>query len=124
MAIPSPYITAQQAAEELGLSYSRIRQLLNEGRIKGAFKAPRDWLIPSPVHVLPRQGKQPSESRLINGERHSVFSASLAFHFAISVPIPIKASRFCPAQLASVQRRGWELQAMRRRAIVQINIFS
>ena len=55
MTIPSPYITAKQAAEEVSLSYSRIRQLLNEGRIEGAFKAPRDWLIPSPVKILPRQ---------------------------------------------------------------------
>ena len=68
----------------------------------------------APCHLSP--ASNPSESRLITGERHSVFSVSLAFHFAISVPIPIKASRFCPAQLASVQRQGWELQAMRRRA--------
>ena len=59
MAIPSPYITAKQAAQEVGLSYSRVRQLLNQGRIKGAFKAPRDWLIPSPVEILPPQIKQP-----------------------------------------------------------------
>ena len=59
MTIPSPYITAKQAAEEVGLSYSRIRQLLNEGRIKGAFKAPQDWLIPSPVEILPRQSRKP-----------------------------------------------------------------
>ena len=58
MVIPSPYITAKQAADELGLSYSRIRQLLNQGRIVGAFKAPRDWLIPSPVDILPRQGRK------------------------------------------------------------------
>ena len=59
MAIPFPYITAQQAAEEVGLSYSRMRQLLNEGRIRGAFKATRDWLIPSPVEILPRQSEKP-----------------------------------------------------------------
>ena len=59
MAIPSPYITAKQAAEEVGLSYSRIRQLLNQGRIRADFKAPRDWLIPSPVEILPRQRTKP-----------------------------------------------------------------
>ena len=42
MTIPSPYITAKQAAQEVGLSYARIRQLFNEGRIKGAFKVPSD----------------------------------------------------------------------------------
>ena len=56
---PIPYITAQQAAEEVGLSYSRMRQLLNEGRIKGAFKTPQNWLMPSPVEILPRQSEQP-----------------------------------------------------------------
>ena len=55
MTIPSPYITAKQAAEEVGLSYSRIRQLLNQGKIKGAFKAPRDWVLASPVEILPGQ---------------------------------------------------------------------
>ena len=59
VAIPFPYITAQQAAEEVGLSYSRMRQLLNEGRIKGAFKTPQNWLMPSPVEILPRQSEQP-----------------------------------------------------------------
>ena len=59
MAIPFPYITAIQAAEEVGLSYSRMRQLLNEGRIKGSFKSPQNWLIPSPVAILPRQSDQP-----------------------------------------------------------------
>ena len=61
MAIPFPYITAQQAAEEVGLSYSRMRQLLNEGRIRGAFKTPMNWLIPSPVEILPRQSDQPPQ---------------------------------------------------------------
>ena len=55
---PFPYITAQQAAKEVGLSYSRMRQLLNEGRIRGAFKTPLNWLIPSPVEILPRQSDQ------------------------------------------------------------------
>ena len=59
MTIPSPYITAKQAAQEVGLSYARIRQLFNEGRIKGAFRSRVTSSSRVAVHVLPRQGKQP-----------------------------------------------------------------
>ena len=55
--LPS-YITAKQAAQDLGVSYSRMRQLLNEGRIRGAVKPQRDWLVPSPVDLLPRPSKK------------------------------------------------------------------
>lgn len=44
-------ITSTQAAQQLGVSRRRVLQLLAEGRIKGAAKAGRDWLIPSPVQI-------------------------------------------------------------------------
>ena len=53
MSSASPYLTAKQAAKETGLSYARIRQLLQQGRITGAIKPQRDWLIPYPVQILP-----------------------------------------------------------------------
>ena len=40
------------AARELGVSEQWIRKLLKRGRIAGAFKVGRDWLIPMPIHVL------------------------------------------------------------------------
>ena len=55
MATLTPYITAKQAAEEVGLSYPRMRQLLQQGRVHGAIKPQRDWLIPRPVEILPPQ---------------------------------------------------------------------
>ena len=58
MVTVSPYLTAKQAAEELGLSYARIRQLLQQGRVHGAIKPQRDWLIPRPVEILPPQSKK------------------------------------------------------------------
>ena len=58
MVTVSPYLTAKQAAEELGLSYVRIRQLLQQGRVHGAVKPQRDWLIPRPVKILPPQSKK------------------------------------------------------------------
>ena len=53
MTIYRPYITAKQAAQEVRVSYVRMRQLLLAGRIRGAFKLQRDWLVPTPVEILP-----------------------------------------------------------------------
>jgi len=39
--------TTQQAAEALGVSDSRIRQLLGDGKLPGAVKVGRDWWIPN-----------------------------------------------------------------------------
>src|ERR1044071_3862685 len=38
------FLTTQQAADRLGISDSRIRQLILDGKLK-AVKAGRDWLI-------------------------------------------------------------------------------
>ena len=59
MATTPPYITARQAAEEVGLSYPRMRQLLQQGRVHGAIKPQRDWLIPRPVEILPPKTTNP-----------------------------------------------------------------
>ena len=58
MSTPSPYITAKQAAQQVGLSHTCMRQLLNEGRIRGAIKPQRDWLGTSHVEILPRESKE------------------------------------------------------------------
>ena len=46
-------VTVRQAAVELGVSDRRVRQLAGEGRVKGAVKAGAEWLIPTPVEVIP-----------------------------------------------------------------------
>ena len=38
-------ITSKELAKELGLSYSYTKQLLKQGKISGALKVGRDWLI-------------------------------------------------------------------------------
>jgi excisionase family DNA binding protein len=40
------YLTAKQAAERLGISDARIRQMIIEGVIKGASKFGRENVIP------------------------------------------------------------------------------
>lgn len=40
------FIGSTQAAKLMGISARRIRQLLSGGRIQGAFKAGRSWIIP------------------------------------------------------------------------------
>lgn len=41
------YLTTTEYAHRLGINPSRVRQLLAEGRIPGARKHGRDWLIPA-----------------------------------------------------------------------------
>ena len=48
-------VTVQQAAVELGISDRRVRQLAREGRVRGATKNGSEWLIPTPVEVIPRR---------------------------------------------------------------------
>jgi len=45
-------IGVEEAAAELGVTGARVRQLLSGGRIIGARKISRAWVIPSPVRVL------------------------------------------------------------------------
>ena len=46
-------VTVRQAAIELGISDRRVRQLAREGRVRGATKTGQEWLIPTPVEVIP-----------------------------------------------------------------------
>ena len=46
-------ISTEEAAKHLGISARRIRTLLQQGRVRGATKIGRQWLIPVPVEVQP-----------------------------------------------------------------------
>ncbi len=46
-------VTVRQAANELGVSERRVRQLARAGRVRGAMKVGQGWLIPKPVRVAP-----------------------------------------------------------------------
>ena len=46
-------VTVRQAAVELGISDRRVRQLAGEGRVRGAIKTGAEWLIPTPIEVIP-----------------------------------------------------------------------
>lgn len=46
-------ITVKTAASRLNVSPRRVRVLCAEGRITGAQKVGRDWLIPDPPEVRP-----------------------------------------------------------------------
>jgi Mg/Co/Ni transporter MgtE len=56
-------ITVAEAAQELHLSVQRVRVLAQTGRLVGARKLGRDWLIPSPIVVNPplqiKHGRRP-----------------------------------------------------------------
>ena len=46
-------VTVREAAVRLGVSERRVRQLAEDGMIRGATKAGAEWLIPTPVEVIP-----------------------------------------------------------------------
>ena len=46
-------VTVKQAAVRLGVSERRVRQLARDGRVRGAAKAGTEWLIPTPIEVIP-----------------------------------------------------------------------
>ena len=46
-------VTVRQAAISLGVSERRVRKLAREGRVRGATKNGAEWLIPTPVEVIP-----------------------------------------------------------------------
>lgn len=46
-------VTVKEAAEKLGVSESRVRQLLSKNRIEGARRIGRDWIIPTPFEITP-----------------------------------------------------------------------
>ena len=46
-------VTVSQAATRLGVSDRRMRQLARDGRVRGATKTGAEWLIPTPVVVIP-----------------------------------------------------------------------
>ena len=46
-------VTVREAAVRLGVSERRVRKLARDGRMWGATKAGAEWLIPTPVEVIP-----------------------------------------------------------------------
>ena len=46
-------ITVREAAIRLGVSERRMRKLVFDGRVRGATKTRAEWLIPTPVEVIP-----------------------------------------------------------------------
>ena len=46
-------VTVKEAAVRLGVSERRVRKLARDGRVRGATKSGAEWLIPTPVDVIP-----------------------------------------------------------------------
>ena len=58
------FLTTKQAAELWGISPRRVALLFAQGRIPGAVKAGKTWL-------LPPDAKKPPDPRLPKGEKES-----------------------------------------------------
>ena len=83
-------VTVRQAAVELGISDRRVRQLAREGRVRGATKNGSEWLIPTPVEVVPGRrgpagvaGARPHDRKLVSN-LSSILSQSLAHWYSQS----------------------------------------
>ena len=46
-------VTVREAATRLGVSERRVRKLARDGRLPGATKVGAEWLIPTPVKLIP-----------------------------------------------------------------------
>ena len=46
-------VTVREAAIRLGVSERRVRKLARDGRVRGAIKTGAEWLIPTPVELIP-----------------------------------------------------------------------
>ncbi len=61
----SHLISLTEAAQEAGLSSARLRLLAAQGRLLGARKIGRSWVVPAPVRILPSasgRGPKPGAS--------------------------------------------------------------
>ena len=58
-------VTVREAAVRLGVSDRRVRKLARDGRMRGAIKAGAEWLISTPVELIPgRRGPAGVASRI------------------------------------------------------------
>ena len=50
-------VTVREAAIRLGVSERRVRKLTRDGRVRGAAKTGAEWLIPTPVELIPGKAR-------------------------------------------------------------------
>ena len=55
------FMTISQAAEKWGITIRRAQVLCSEGRIDGAFRIGRAWIIP-------KEAKKPADARIKSGK--------------------------------------------------------
>ena len=58
-----PYISAKEAADQLGVTSKRIRDFLNAGRVEGAELISVEvlqWRLPTPVKIKPIRKSGPA----------------------------------------------------------------
>ena len=56
------YLSTAQVATRLDLDRSRIKQLIAQGRMRGAIRIGRAWAIPYPPVILPVSRKRLTRS--------------------------------------------------------------
>lgn len=54
-------MTVQQAAEKMGVSAARVTALCREGRVAGARKVGRDWILPGEPRIAAAARQRPGK---------------------------------------------------------------
>ena len=65
----SPMLTTADASAILGVTPQQVRTLCQRGRIRGAIRHGRDWLIPDPPERLPPPRPRGRQPRVTPGKR-------------------------------------------------------
>lgn len=74
------YITTKEASAKWGISTIRITVLANEGRIPGAKRLGRSWLIPANANKPPE--RKANHSKTVKGEKEEIDNFSFPlYHF-------------------------------------------
>ena len=71
------YVQLKQVAERWNISVRRVQTLCSDGRIKGAVRAGRDWMIPE-------NAERPSDARTKAGRQDQAVNSTA------DMPMPLK----------------------------------
>lgn len=67
------YINISEAAEKWGISTRRVQVLCKNGRIEGAAKLGREWVIPATA-------EKPGDDRFVNGKYVACGISEISIH--------------------------------------------
>ena len=98
------WLTSNEAAEALGLSRVWILRLCQQGRVKGARKLGRAWMIPAPPVLL---GRFRHRGQVTTGEAAKILGVGLQRVVGLCKLGDLKGAAF--KKEAALQKGYWEI---------------